>query len=58
MRNFQGIIFIWIWIYEEIFKSALNFKCTFKERNFCEKELVQKKKLWDLKLRKYLFHFG
>ena len=23
MRNFQGIIFIWIWIYREIFKSAL-----------------------------------
>ena len=23
MRNFQGIIFIWIWIYREIFKSTL-----------------------------------
>ena len=23
MRNFQGIIFIWIWIYGEIFKSVL-----------------------------------
>ena len=23
MRNFQGIIFIWIWIYKTIFKSTL-----------------------------------
>ena len=23
MRNFQGIIFTWIWVYGEIFKSAL-----------------------------------
>ena len=26
MRNFQGVIFTWIWIYEEIFKSALVYR--------------------------------
>ena len=25
MRNFQEIIFIWIWLYREIFKSALAY---------------------------------
>ena len=40
MRNFQGIIFIWIRIYSEIFKSALVYLQAVNEKRAFEKITV------------------